>query len=268
MTGYVHFCQEYFEDVRVPAREPRRRGEPGLVHRRGAARLRTLRHRQRRRHAPLRSKELIDFCHENRSLGQPSMSEPAGTAPQDRRPLHRNRGRAQPLLPHRLDPGGRQGPELRGIHGEGVLFRNSEYGLHTPASRCCSCTGRCGKSDRWAKMEARFGLGDDDLPTTTSAAAPRRSSGTSSPRAAWACRGASTNGTTPRRTCLPCHRRRLRHRSGHRRTLRRRGRTVYLLDKNVPPRRTRFRGLRRPAGRPRRGRSMSPTPTVCVRASG
>ena len=52
MSGQAGFNQVFFDNVRVPGEERRRRGQPRLVHRHDDARLRAQQHRQRRRHPP------------------------------------------------------------------------------------------------------------------------------------------------------------------------------------------------------------------------
>ena len=112
--GWHHATNEtFFEDVRVPANNVNRRGQPRLVRRNDAARLRAVEHR-RCGHQPPAAQ------HPDRlpQLG-PRQAAVAGPrealARRHRRPLRRVRGAVQLLVPDHLDAGERRDPELRGV---------------------------------------------------------------------------------------------------------------------------------------------------------
>jgi alkylation response protein AidB-like acyl-CoA dehydrogenase len=165
MTNYVHFCQEYFEDVRVPAANMVGQENQGWYI--GAALLDFERSGIGSASGMRRSlKELIDFCHENRGSGQPSIS-------------HR------PELRHKIadrfieiEVGRNLSYRIASIQEAGKVpnyeasmgkVYSSELGVRLAYTgfQVLQLYGQVREEDRWAKMRARFGLGTQTYLTTT-----------------------------------------------------------------------------------------------------
>ena len=132
-----------------PVEQPRRRGEPRLVRRHDAARLRALEHRRRRRRAPHDRAAASTTSRTRRGRGA-SRARRAADASATRSPTATSRPRCmfQLLVPHHLDAGPRPGPELRGLDRRSCSTRSSRSASRARARRCSACTRTSGTERR------------------------------------------------------------------------------------------------------------------------
>jgi alkylation response protein AidB-like acyl-CoA dehydrogenase len=165
MTGYVHFCQEYFEGVRVP--KENLVGEENKGWYIGAALLDFERSGIGSAAGMRRTlHELIDFYKENKHTGQPAMSH----RPQIRRKI------ADRLI--EMEAGRNLSYRIASIQQAGkipnyeasmakVFFSELNVRLAYTGFEMLQLFGQVREGDKWAKMRARFGLGTQTYLTTT-----------------------------------------------------------------------------------------------------
>ena len=84
IAGDEEFCEVFFDNVRVPRGEPRRRAESGLGHREGAARLRAHLRGQPQAFA-IHAEAAHDACHGAWPLRRPGLRRPLRRAAAGRR---------------------------------------------------------------------------------------------------------------------------------------------------------------------------------------
>jgi alkylation response protein AidB-like acyl-CoA dehydrogenase len=165
MTGYVHFCQEYFEGVRVP--KENLVGEENKGWYIGAALLDFERSGIGSAAGMRRTlHELIDFYKENARTGEPATAH----RPQIRRKI------ADRLI--EMEAGRNLSYRIASIQQAGkipnyeasmakVFFSELNVRLAYTGFEMLQLFGQVREGDKWAKMRARFGLGTQTYLTTT-----------------------------------------------------------------------------------------------------
>jgi alkylation response protein AidB-like acyl-CoA dehydrogenase len=165
MTNYVHFCQEYFEDVRVPAANMVGQENQGWYI--GAALLDFERSGIGSASGMRRSlKELIDFCRDNRGVGQPStMNRPELRHKIADRFIEIEVGRNLSYRIASIQEAGKV-PNYEASMGK---VYSSELGVRLGYTgfQVLQLYGQVKEGDKWAKMKARFGLSTQTYLTTT-----------------------------------------------------------------------------------------------------
>jgi alkylation response protein AidB-like acyl-CoA dehydrogenase len=165
MTNHIHFCQEYFEDVRVPAENLVGQENQGWYI--GAALLDFERSGIGSAAGIRRSLEdLIGFVKENKSTGQPSnTSRPEVRNKIADRYIEMETGRS---LSYRIasiqEAGGIPNYEASMAK---VFFSELSTRMSYTGFQVLQMFGQVREGDRWAKMRARFGLGTMTYLTTT-----------------------------------------------------------------------------------------------------
>jgi alkylation response protein AidB-like acyl-CoA dehydrogenase len=165
MTNYIHFCQEYFEDVRVP--KENLVGEENQGWYIGAALLDFERSGIGSAAGMRRSlEELIAFCKENRSIGQPAMNHrPELRAKIADRFIEMAAGRNLSYRIASIQEAGRV-PNYEASMAK-VFFSELNVRLGYTGFQVLQLYGQVREGDKWAKMRNRFGLSTMTYLTTT-----------------------------------------------------------------------------------------------------
>jgi alkylation response protein AidB-like acyl-CoA dehydrogenase len=165
MTNYVHFCQEYFEDVRVPKENLVGQENQGWYI--GAALLDFERSGIGSAAGMRRSlEELIDFYKENERAGQPSMSKRRTIRYKIAdRLIELEAGRGLSYRIASIQQAGKI-PNYEASIGK-VFFSELYVRLAYTGFELLQLYGQIKQGDKWAKLNARFGLGTQTYLTTT-----------------------------------------------------------------------------------------------------
>ena len=165
MTNYIHFCQEYFEDVRVP--KENMVGEENQGWYIGAALLDFERSGIGSAAGMRRSlQELIQFCRENRSVGQPSINHrPELRMKIADRYIETETGRNLSYRIASIQEAGRV-PNYEASMAK-VFFSELGVRLGYTGFQVLQLFGQVREGDKYAKMRARFGLSTMTYLTTT-----------------------------------------------------------------------------------------------------
>jgi alkylation response protein AidB-like acyl-CoA dehydrogenase len=165
MTNYIHFCQEYFEDVRVPKAQMVGQENQGWYI--GAALLDFERSGIGGASGMRRSlHDLMEFIHENRSLGQPAMAH----RPEIRhkladRIIEVEVGRNLSYRIASLQEAGRI-PNYEASMGK-LYSSELSTRLSYTGFQILGMYGQVREGDKYARLKARFGLGTMTYLTTT-----------------------------------------------------------------------------------------------------
>lgn len=165
MTNHIHFCQEYFEDVRVPAENLVGAENQGWYI--GAALLDFERSGIGSASGMRRSlSELIDFCRQNGTLGQPSIAHrPELRLKIADRYIETETGRNLSYRIASIQQAGKV-PNYEASIAK-VFFSELGVRLAYTGFQVLQLYGQVREEDKYAKMRSRFGLGTQTYLTTT-----------------------------------------------------------------------------------------------------
>jgi alkylation response protein AidB-like acyl-CoA dehydrogenase len=165
MTGHVHFCQEYFEGVRVPRENLVGEEDQGWYI--GAALLDFERSGIASAAGTRRTlEELIEFYRENRKVGQPAVAcRPALRSKLADRMIEVETGRSLSYRIATIQQAGKI-PNYEASMGK-VFFSELNMRVAFTGFEVLQLFGQLREGDRWAKLRARFALGTQTYLTTT-----------------------------------------------------------------------------------------------------
>jgi alkylation response protein AidB-like acyl-CoA dehydrogenase len=165
MTNYVHFCQEYFEDVRVPRENLV--GEENRGWYIGAALLDFERSGIGSAAGMSRTlHDLIEFYKENQAIGQPAMAHRRGLRYKIAdRLIETEAGRNLSYRIATIQEASRV-PNYEASIAK-VFFSELNVRLAWTGFELLQLFGQIKEGDKWAKLKARFGLATQTYLTTT-----------------------------------------------------------------------------------------------------